>query len=259
MPLVDAHCHLTSNALSGRLTEVWRRACAAGVTRMVTIGTDGRDSCRAVAAADLLPGVFAAVGVHPHEAAKAREDDWRLLRELRHHPRVVAWGEIGLDYHYDFADRQAQQGVFAEQLHLARCADLPVVIHCREACSDALALMDEQQYRGRKVVFHCFTGTRAEADAIVGRGWQLSFTGIVTFKNSLELQEIARTYPLDQLMLETDAPYLAPEPHRKVKPNEPALLVHTARFLAQLKGLSVDEIEAVTTRNAEAFFGLTEA
>ncbi len=256
MRLIDTHCHLTSNALAGRVTEVWRRACAAGVTRMVTIGTDGRDSGRAVAATDQLEGVYAAVGIHPHEAAKVRPDDFRLLRELRHHPHVVAWGEIGLDYHYDSADRMAQQRAFATQLELAAAADLPVIIQCREAFADTLKLMDEHQYAGRKVVFHCFTGARSEAEAIAARGWRLSFTGIVTFRNSGELQELATAYPLDKLMLETDSPYLAPEPHRNVKPNEPAMLVCTASFLAELRGLTMEEMATLTTRNAEEFFGL---
>lgn len=256
MPLVDTHCHLTSNALAGQLTEVRSRASSAGIAGIITVGTDARDSGLAVAAADLLDGVYAAVGIHPHEAGKIRPDDFRILKELRHHPDVVAWGEIGLDYHYDFADRKAQQRAFASQLELAAAAELPVIIHCREAFADTLAILDEQQYAGRKVVFHCFTGTRSDADVIAARGWRLSFTGIVTFKNNRELQELATAYPLDLLMLETDSPYLAPEPCRHVKPNEPAMLVHTAAFLARLKGLALEELAERTTANAGQFFGL---
>ncbi len=256
MPLIDTHCHLTSAALSRGLFDVCRRARAAGVARMITVATDAADSRRAVAVADHYHGVSATVGVHPHEAAKVKAGDWRLLRELRHNPSVVAWGEIGLDYHYDFADRKTQQEVFSAQLADVRRTALPVIIHCREAVADVVAMLEDHGFRDRRVVFHCFSGTGDEADAIIDRGWWLSFTGMVTFRNSKDLQDIARRYPLEQLMLETDAPYLSPEPHRKTRPNEPSLLVHTAAFLADLKGVSFAEMEARTTANAELFFGI---
>ena len=256
MPLIDTHCHLTSDVLYRDLADVVRRARAANVTRMVTVATDAADSRRAVAVADHSQGVYATVGVHPHKAAKMCTDDWRSLRELRHNPNVVAWGEIGLDYYYDFADRQTQQDVFAEQLAHAKRTDLPVVIHCREAVSDVVVMLLDHGFRDRKVVFHCFSGTIDEADTIVDCGWWLSFTGMVTFKNSKVLQAVARRYPLEQLMLETDAPYLSPEPHRKTKPNEPHLVVHTAAFLADLRGVTIAELEETTTANAERFLSL---
>ncbi len=256
MPLVDTHCHLTSEVLSRDLFDVCQRARAAGVARMITVATDAADSRRAVAVADHYHGVYATVGVHPHEAAKVKTDDWRLLRELRHNPNVVAWGEIGLDYHYDFADRRTQIEVFSAQLADARRSGLPVIIHCREAVADVVAMLEDHGYRDRRVVFHCFSGASDEADEIIDRGWWLSFAGMVTFKNSKDLQNIAQRYLLEQLMLETDAPYLSPEPHRKVKPNEPSLLVHTAAFLADLNGVSLAEMEARTTANAELFFGI---
>ena len=256
MPLIDTHCHLTSDALSRDLFGVCRRARAAGVARMITVATDAADSRRAVAVADHYQGVSATVGIHPHEAAKVKAGDWRLLCELRHNPSVVAWGEIGLDYHYDFADGKTQQEVFSAQLADVRRTSLPVIIHCREAVADVVAMLEDHGFRDRRVVFHCFSGAGDEADAIIDRGWWLSFTGMVTFKNSKDLQDIARRYPLQQLMLETDAPYLSPEPHRQIKPNEPRLLMHTAAFLADLKGVSRAEMEELTTANAELFFGL---
>ncbi len=256
MPLIDTHCHLTSDALSRDLFGVCQRARAAGVARMITVATDAADSRRAIAAADHYRGVSATVGIHPHEAAKVKAGDWQLLRELRHNPNVVAWGEIGLDYHYDFADHKTQQDVFCAQLADAQRSGLPVIIHCREAVADVVAMLEDHGYRDRRVVFHCFSDASDEADAIVDHGWWLSFTGMVTFKNSKDLRDIARRYPLEQLMLETDAPYLSPEPHRKIKPNEPRLLVHTAAFLADLKGVTPAELEARTTANAELFFGL---
>lgn len=256
MLLVDTHCHLTSDALSRDLFGVCRRARAAGVARMITVATDASDSRRTVAAADHYQGVSATIGIHPHEAAKVKAGDWQLLRELCHNPNVVAWGEIGLDYHYDFADHKTQQEVFSVQLADARRSGLPVIIHCREAVADVVALLEDHGFRGRRVVFHCFSGASDEADQIIDRGWWLSFTGMVTFRNSTDLQNVARRYPLEQLMLETDAPYLSPAPHRKIKPNEPRLLVHTAAFLAELKGVSSAEMEVLTTANAEQFFGI---
>ena len=256
MPLIDTHCHLTSDVLYRDLADVVRRARGANVTRMVTVATDATDSRRTVAVADHYQGVYATVGVHPHEASKVGLDDWRLLLELRHNPNVVAWGEIGLDYHYDFADRKVQRDVFAKQLAHAGRGDLPVVIHCREAVADVVTMLNDHGFRDRKVVFHCFSGTKAEADAIVDYGWWLSFTGMVTFRNSKALQEVARRYPLERLMLETDAPYLSPEPHRKVKPNEPHLMVHTAAFLADLRGVPLEELERTTTASAERFLNL---
>ncbi len=256
MPLIDTHCHLTSKALFRDMFGVCQRARAVGVTRLITVATDASDSRRAIAAADHYRGVYATVGVHPHEAAKVKADDWQLLRELRHNPNVVAWGEIGLDYHYDFADHKTQQEVFSVQLADAHRSGLPVIIHCREAVADVVAMLEDHGYCNRRVVFHCFSGTSDEADTIIDRGWWLSFTGMVTFKNSKDLQDIARCYPLEQLMLETDAPYLSPAPHRNIKPNEPRLLVHTAAFFAELKGISPAEMAALTTANAERFFGL---
>ncbi len=256
MAMIDSHCHLTSEALYARLDEVLQRAHAAGVSGLVTIATDAADSRRAVAVADHYDGVHATIGIHPHQAGNISEADWNCLRELRHNPNVVGWGEIGLDYHYDFAERTVQQEVFARQLEMARRARLPLVIHCREAVADVLGHMDRHAGALPRVVFHCFTGTAAEADAIIERGWWLSFTGVVTFKNSSELQAIARRYPVEQLMLETDAPYLSPEPMRRARPNEPALMVHTARFIAALKGIALDDLIARTTANARAFFGL---
>lgn len=256
MPFVDTHCHLTSDDLYSDLPGVAKRARDAGVMRMITVATDEADSRRTVAVADHYHGVYATVGVHPHEAAKVRPGDWASLRELKHNPNVVAWGEIGLDYHYDFADPKTQKDVFATQLAIVGTADLPIVIHCRDAVADVTAMLEEQGFRDRKVVFHCFSGTEAEADVILDRGWWLSFTGMVTFKNATGLQEIARRYPPDQLMLETDSPYLTPEPHRKIRPNEPALVVHTAARLAELKSVTLGEIERLTTENAVRFFGL---
>jgi TatD DNase family protein len=257
--LVDTHCHLTSAALQNDTFQVWKRARDVSVKRLITVATDADDSRRTVTLADQYDGVFATIGIHPHEAGKVSSGDAAGLRELRHNSNVVAWGEIGLDYHYDFAPAATQKTVFAWQLVSALKTDLPVIIHCREAVDDTVAMLLDHGYDRRRVVFHCFTGTAAEAERIAAHGWRISMTGIVTFRKSTELQGIAREYPLDQLMLETDAPYLSPEPKRSVRPNEPSLLPHTARFLAELKGLSYEELADVTTANAISFFGLDDA
>jgi TatD DNase family protein len=254
--LVDSHCHLTSEPISRQLEMFHSQARAAGVMEMITVATDAADSHRAVAVADHYAGVHCTVGIHPHHAGAAQPEDWRTLQELRHNPRVVAWGETGLDYHYDFAPRAAQREVFLRQLQLAAGSGLPVIIHCREAVADTVAILKESGFCGRRVVFHCFTGAAHEAGTIRDHGWRLSFTGIVTFRGSRELQAVAREYPLEDLMLETDAPYLSPEPHRQVKPNHPALLIHTARFLSELRGVPLPELAARTAANARRFFDL---
>ena len=169
---------------------------------------------------------------------------------------MVACGEIGLDYHYDFADRAAQRAVFARQLELAARSALPLVIHCRKAFDDTIAVLTEAGYQGRPIVFHCFSSTPAEAARLADHGWQLSFTGLVTYKSARHVQEVARTYPADLLMIETDSPYLSPIPVRNVFPNEPAHLVHTARFLADLRAEPLEGLIAQTAANTCAFFSL---
>lgn len=256
MRLIDSHCHLTSAPLAADVEGVLERARRAGVDRLITIGTDAADDAAAVALAQRLAGVYAAVGIHPHEAAQASADDLAQVAGLYAHTRVVAAGEIGLDYHYDFADRPTQKRVFAAQLELARRAEMPVVIHCREAFEDTVAILRECRCVDTPVVFHCFGGS-ADQFALLDRfGWQASFTGSVTFKNARPLQELVRRYPADRLILETDAPYLTPEPIRRVRPNEPAFLIHVADFLAELRAIPLDELAAQATANTTLFFDL---
>jgi TatD DNase family protein len=254
--IIDTHAHLTMAPLAADVAGVLARAAAAGITHVITVGTDLADSRRAVSLAQAHAPVSAVVGIHPHEAAKVAPDAYAELRALLGQSKVVALGEIGLDYHYDFSDRASQHAVFKAQLDLAADADRPLVIHCREAIDDAVTLLHERGFDGRRVVFHCFTGTRDEARRLADHGWRISFTGVVTFRKSQELQAIAREYPAEQIMLETDAPYLSPEPVRNRRPNEPAFVRHTAEFLAGLRGAPLDAFIAQTTRNAATFFGL---
>ncbi|HRX84965.1 MAG TPA: TatD family hydrolase [Phycisphaerae bacterium] len=256
MELIDTHAHLTYPELSAQLPLVMADARAAGVARIITIGSDAVDSQAALELATTHPMLACTAGIHPHEAAKVADGDFKRIRELAADPHVVAVGEIGLDYHYDFADRETQHWVLVRQLDIARSSGKPIVVHCREAFPDCVSLLEQNGFRNRKVVFHCFTGTAEEAATLAAHGWRISFTGIVTFKNSTELQAIARDYPADQLMLETDAPYLSPIPVRSVRPNVPAHVAHTAAFLAELRGVPLEELAAQTTANARAFFDL---
>ncbi|MGD2110988.1 MAG: TatD family hydrolase [Phycisphaerae bacterium] len=256
MGLIDSHAHLTDAKLMASIDEVLAQSEAAGVEKIITIGMNPGDSRKAVELADRFPNrVYATAGVHPHEAGKVSEGDLEALADLWAHPKVVAIGEIGLDYHYDFADRSVQRAVFARQLETASTKELPLVIHCREAFADVVSMLHEHGLDNRPVVFHCFSGGREEAEGLDAHGWRLSLTGVVTFPKSTELQAVAKTYPADKLMLETDAPYLSPVPKRG-KPNEPAYLVHTARFLADLRGESEAELAVNTRRNTIEFFQL---
>ena len=191
------------------------------------------------------------------DGQKTYEDDAVVFcREWLRKDRVVALGEMGLDYHYDFSDRASQRRVFAEQLELAEEMGLPAVVHCREAFEDVLGIWRERGREDGGVVFHCFSGGCDEARAVLDGGGWISFTGTITFRNAGELQEVARYVPLERILLETDCPYLSPEPKRNVKPNEPALLVHTAEKLAELRGVPVEEIAQATVANSRSFFGI---
>lgn len=258
MALIDSHAHLTDESLVGDLAGVLARAAAAGVDRVVAVAQNVVDSERALALAAEHAAVFATVGVHPHEAARVTGGDWSCLEELLGDPAVVACGEIGLDYHYDFSDRRSQTVVFARQLEMVAAGELPLVVHCREALDETVGLLTQHGYDGRAVVFHCFSGTAGEAEVIAAHGWRISFTGMVTYKSAREVQAVAREYPADLLMIETDCPYLPPVPLRGKFPNEPAHLLHTARFLADLRGQPLDDLIERTAANTRAFFGLPE-
>ncbi|MDO8629757.1 MAG: TatD family hydrolase, partial [Phycisphaerales bacterium] len=264
----------------GRIDEVLARCSEAGVEGVITIGTSLDDARSAIALTRRYPGrIHAAVGFHPHEADRVSDDHLVAMAALWREADVVAFGEMGLDYHYDLADRANQRRVFARQLELAaevmcsredpltlpsppeeergsRTHDKPIIIHCREAFDDCESILVDHGFVGRRVVFHCFTGSAQEAAVIAERGWRISFTGIVTFPKSTELHAIAGAYPADRLMVETDSPYLSPVPVRGKKPNEPAHVAHIVKFLAELRGASYEELVARTHRNTCEFFNL---
>ncbi len=257
MGLIDSHAHLTFPELRNQVDAILDRCATSGVDAVITVGTDLADARAAVDLANLRSGtVYATVGFHPHEAAKVQAVDIDRMVDIWNDPCVVGLGEMGLDYHYDFAPHETQREVFAKQLELAASLDKPVVIHNREALDDTIALLSDHGFRDRPVVFHCFTGTAEDAARIAEHGWRISFTGIVTFKKSVWLQEIAKEYPPDRLMVETDSPYLSPVPVRGKHPNEPSYVAHTARFLADLRGESFDAFTQRTESATRVFFGI---
>ena len=244
MKLVDSHCHLDDDKFDADREQVIERALSAGVEIMMAIGTGGPLDV-AILQAERYPFVYATVGVHPHDAAKATEETFARLRDLAQHPKVLAIGEIGLDFHYDFSPRDVQRGVFDRQLEIAAAAGKPIVIHTREAWEDTMAQVVALPNGG---IMHCFTGDAAQAQQALALGFHLSFGGVLTFPKAESVREAARITPDDRLLVETDCPYLAPVPHRG-KRNEPAFVVETARRLAEVRGATLDAIAGVTSRN----------
>ncbi|MDR1069765.1 MAG: TatD family hydrolase, partial [Gracilibacteraceae bacterium] len=232
----DVHAHLNDPRLAGELEAVLARARAAGVERIINIGFDGDSSAASVALAEKYASVYAAVGVHPHDAAGAGPQTWDRLRDLARHPKVLAWGEIGLDYYRDLSPRDTQRRVFTEQIEMADEAGLPIVIHDRDAHGDVLAIVRERP-PAHGGVFHSYSGSWEMAREVLRLGFYLSFSGPVTYRNARQALEVLAKAPADRLLVETDCPYLPPEPHRG-KRNEPAYAALTAAKVAELRGVS---------------------
>jgi TatD DNase family protein len=256
MVLIDTHCHLTFEPLVDGVEAVLERSREAGVAGWITVGTSLEDSRKAVALAAQHESMYATVGIHPHDAKEAGEQALDEIKELARADGVVAIGETGLDFHYNFSKQPDQKRVFVAHLEIARELDLPVIIHSRNAFDETIEILDRHGAGLRGVVFHCFGGSADQANLLLERGYYISFTGVVTFKNAETARQAAKAVPLDRLMVETDCPYMSPVPMRKQKPNEPALMVHTARLLAELKGVSPDEFGQASTDTARRFFGL---
>lgn len=252
--MIDTHCHLADTKFKADLSHVIQRAKEAGVTRMITIADSFAEGEECLKIASKNEGVYCTVGVHPHESKSWARGDDDVLRKQAKSSIVKAIGEIGLDYHYDFSPRDAQKLAFETQLRVAAELGLPAVIHNREAMTDLHTIVEK--VRPQKFVLHCCTETFADAVWVLEMGGMLSFTGIATYSTAEDIRETIRQCPLERLMIETDAPYLAPVPYRG-KRNEPAYVVEVAKLIAKLKGVSVTEIERATTENAVAFFGLT--
>ncbi len=264
----DSHCHLENKRFDADRADVFARATAASVTTMLAIGNgDGPGTGTLDCAIKLAyenQGVYATVGIHPHEAALATPADFEELERLARDPKVIAWGEIGLDYFYDHSPRDLQQRVFLQQMEMAQAAKLPIIIHCRpsdnseNAWDDVLRLIREH-WAGSELagVLHCFTGTVDHARAALDLGFILSFAGNITYPKAQNIRDAASLAPLDRIFIETDSPYLAPVPHRG-KRNEPAFVVETARQIGELRSLSREEIGRQTTQNFYNFFRLTK-
>jgi TatD DNase family protein len=254
MTIIDSHCHLDFPDFASDLDMVIERARAAGVERMITIGTKVAKAPGVVEIAERYDDVFFTVGTHPHEAAGQGAEDFDAMRAFAAHPKCVGIGEAGLDYHYDNAPRDVAKRVFRGQIRLARQLDLPLVIHAHDADDDLAAILTEEMGQGQfRALLHCFTSSRALAETALGLGLSISFSGAVTFKKSEGLRAIARDIPLDRILVETDAPYLAPTPHRGRR-NEPAFVVATAAVVAEARGLKPEALAAATRANTLAVF-----
>jgi TatD DNase family protein len=256
--MVDSHAHLDDERFAADLGAVLDRARDAGVHRIVTVGA-GLASCEAaIALARRNPAlVWASVGIHPHDAAGADGAALARLVELARSPGVVAIGETGLDYHYHRSPPNAQRAIFESQIRMALRLDLPVVVHCREAYEDCLTVLKGHAGSGLRGVLHCFAGDRPTAEALIRMGFFISFAGPLTFPNAGSLREVARLVPMEQLLIETDCPYLAPQPVRGRR-NEPVFVRHVAETLAALRGMTADEVAARTAANAVWLFGPAE-
>jgi TatD DNase family protein len=247
--LVDSHCHLDFPDFTGELDAIVARAQAAGIGRIVTISTRVKRHAEVLAIAERFPQVYCSVGTHPHSAHEELDIGVDELVARSRHPKVVAIGEAGLDYHYDYSPRDAQERGFRNHIAAARATGLPLVIHSRAADDDMARILEEETGKGAfPAVLHCFTGGRDLAMRAVALGHYVSFTGILTFKNSQNLRDIAAELPADRILVETDAPYLAPLPYRG-KRNEPSYVVETAKVLAQTRGISAEDVAMQTSEN----------
>ena len=251
---IDTHAHLEMGEFDRDRDEAVTRAADAGVDYIVTVGTTLNDCRKAVQLAHRYPSVYAAIGIHPHEAVEIDDETYRELKIMARDEKVVAWGEVGLDFFRHHSPRDVQIRRFGEQLELAAEMELPFIIHDREAHAETLAML--KGWTGKRSgVIHCFSGDMTMAQTCLERGFYISIAGPVTYAKSEKLQEVVRQVPLERLLVETDAPYLAPVPKRG-KRNEPAYVVYTAHRVAALKNVSVAEVARVTSENAKALFGL---
>jgi TatD DNase family protein len=259
MELIDSHAHIDGPQFAEDRDAMLDRARAAGVTTLLAIGTGpGPEKLdAALPFADAHDWIYTTVGIHPHEAKEVTPAHLQTLEQLAKHPKVVAWGEIGLDYFYDHSPRDVQDRVFRQQMELAKAAKLPIIIHCRDAWDDCLRVLEDAwKPTGLGGILHCFTSTLDHAKCGLDMGFMVSFTGNITFPKAQSIRDVAKALPLSNILIETDSPYLAPQPHRG-KRNEPAYVLEVAKALANVRDLDLPEIAAKTTENFRRFFRLT--
>jgi TatD DNase family protein len=254
--LIDSHCHIDDARFDADREAMLQRARDAGIGHFVTIGCDLETSRAAVTLAQRHPFISATVGVHPHEVKHIQDGWYDELRTLAKSKGVVAYGEIGLDYHYDHSPREVQRQRFREQVRLARELRLPIIIHTREAQEDTITILKDEKAGEVGGVFHCFSGDAWLAKDALDLGFYLSFSGVITFQNATMLRDIVKTVPLDRMLMETDSPYLTPVPHRG-KRNEPAYVRHVAEKIAELHGIGVKDVEEATTQNTKRLFRIS--
>ncbi len=257
LQFIDTHCHLDMEAYKNDLDEVIDRASQMGISKIITIGIDAASSQRAVRLSERYPSAYAAIGVHPHDAAQVTKNDFKTIERLALHKKVVGYGEIGLDYAKLYSAKDIQQQVFSRQLSMAKELGLPIIIHDRDAHDDTLRILKQHAPFPAGGVMHCFSGDVPFADNVMELGLFISIPGIVTFKNAISLQQVARVIPLQSMLIETDGPFLAPVPYRG-KRNAPEFLLHTAQKIAELRNTTLAEIARATTANAQALFTFPE-
>ena len=261
MELIDSHAHIDFPQFDEDRVQMLERARAAGVTTLLAVGTGpGPEKLdAAMPFAEASDWIYTSVGIHPHEAKAATAEHFAQLAQLARHRKVIAWGEIGLDYHYDFSPRDVQERVFREQLRLAAEASLPVIIHCREAWPDCIAILEKDwRTTGLGGIFHCFSGTREEAQRGLEMGFYVSFAANITYPKAQNLRDSAKAVPMNRLLIETDSPYLAPQAFRG-KRNEPAYLVEVARMLASVRDLRTEDVAVATAGNFRRLFRIEAA
>lgn len=252
--MIDTHAHLTYPELASQIEAVLKRSMDAGVTQWMTIGTD-RGNCQgAMKLVGRFENLYAGLGFHPHYANEIADKDLQYLREVCEDERVKAVGETGLDYHYDNCVIENQMRLFRAHLEIAAQVGKPVIIHTRNAFDDTMDILQEYRDRLKRVVIHCYGGDAAQTQLVLERGYYVSFTGTVTFKRNEALREVAKMIPPDRLMIESDCPFISPEPVRKIQPNEPALIVHTAKCLADVHGMLLEDFAARITETSRRFF-----
>lgn len=257
MELIDTHAHLTYEGLADHIDEVLARSIGAGVAGWIAVGTDKEENHKVLDLASRYETLWAVLGFHPHSADNTGNADLDQLEKQIQHQKVVAVGETGLDYHYLHSAAENQKRIFRAHLDIAAYLHKPVVIHTREAFDDTMSILDEYADRITNVVIHCYGGNAEQTKQVLDRGYYISFTGTITFKRNDSLRQIAKgLIPLERIMIETDCPFISPEPVRSVRPNEPALLIHTAQCLAGLYNLPLEIFARQVTQNSRNFFGL---
>ena len=256
MELFDTHAHFTFPDLEGDVDAVIARSIDAGVTSWITVATEPGELQRTLDLAARFDNMYVALGYHPHHAKDVGEEELALLEQLAELDEVVAVGETGLDYHYTLSEKDLQQQIFRAQLNIAAELTKPVVVHTRNAFDESMEILDEFEGKLKDIVIHCYSGTIEQTQLVLDRGYHVSFTGIVTFKNASEARDAAKMVPLDPLMLETDCPYISPEPVRNQRPNESALMIHTAKKIAEVRGMALEDFAKAVTDTSKRFFGI---